>query len=314
MVRYYLFIITFCLFFSFSSCSHRSSDETKFKPIIENSESFALELPTPVIPDSIKEIEAKRIYAGLHFWDDLDFKDTLRSLNDDFMEQNFSNFTVYLNAQPNQTAKMDAFRVLLNKAKIEPKALEKIKYIIKLYLAEPNSPMRSEDLWIAYLNVVTRDTAFSKGAELNRYEYELEMAMKNRPGVSAANFKYKSINGEINSLQSTLTGEKGLILIFYDPDCNSCQETLKILQENEELKNLVKKGIYTILAIDISDEPENWEISAGKLPEDWIVGFDITGIEENEIYYFPAMPSLYLLDYNYKVIRKDLDLNQLLSI
>ena len=188
------FPILFLLLLILASCHKQQNNEEKIRALIESSESFGLELPSPVIPDSIQDADAKRIYAGVHFWDGLDFNDTLRSLNDAFLEQNFANFIVYLEAQPNEEAVENAFLILLSKASSEPRALDKINYIIRLYLAEPNSPLRSEDLWISYLKVMTSNQKFSKESEIERYEHQLVMDLKNRPGNLAEDFKSEIIS------------------------------------------------------------------------------------------------------------------------
>ena len=69
----------------FYSCGSR---DTNGRVILHDKEETIspLELPMPVIPDSLKDSEARRIYAGIHFWDNLNFRDTVLSLNQDFME------------------------------------------------------------------------------------------------------------------------------------------------------------------------------------------------------------------------------------
>lgn len=46
----------------------------------------------PVMPDSLKSVEQRLNYLGLHYWDNFDFKDTLQLSNANISEQGFVNF------------------------------------------------------------------------------------------------------------------------------------------------------------------------------------------------------------------------------
>ena len=50
-------------------------------------EELMLELP--FIPETISSPEDKAGFIAIHFWDNLDFSDHSRALNQKFMEQNF---------------------------------------------------------------------------------------------------------------------------------------------------------------------------------------------------------------------------------
>lgn len=300
---FFLSLLSFLIYLP--SCSQKNSGEEKIREMVAQSSS-QFQLLSPTVPDSIKEGKEKQIYAGLHFWDNLNFRDTVQSLNQDFMEQNFSNFILHLHLQPDEEAVMKAFETMLDKASVSLKVLNNLKYIAKLYLADPNSPMRSEKLWIPYLKVVTSSDRYSSGAEKARLEFELEMASKNLPGSIATDFKYKLSDGKISSLHDTPIGSQGLIVIFYDPDCENCKELMKSLKENPKFSADSKNGSYTVLAVDINEDEKLWIDSLNELPSNWIKGKDISGILDNDLYYLPALPSIYIIGKQYKILVKEL--------
>lgn len=288
-----------------TSCGKSSKAEEKKHSDEYNAVASINELPMPVIPDSITDPIEKRIYAGMHYWDPLNFNDTIKSLDDAFMEQSFANFTVILGLQPDETSLRNAFAKMLEKASVEPKALTKVEDIVKLYLADPNSPMRSEELWIAFLEVVTADNRYADETENLRYQFELEMAKKNRPGMKAKDFKYITKDGVKSSLYNTPVGSEGLILIFYDPECDHCKEIISALNQNPQIAQWIENKTYTVLAVDIAEDQDQWEKTLDKMPNNWIVGYNTDGVEDRDLYYFPALPVIYILGSDYIVKEKD---------
>lgn len=291
-----LFLVPIFLFFG---CGKSVASKDRVETM--ETETSSLELPLPVIPDSITDADAKRIYAGMHFWDAMDFNDTVKSLDDAFMEQNFANFIVFLNIQPDEIAKRNAIRKLLQESSVNRRALEKVKDIAKLYLADPNSPMRQEDLWIPFLEVVTADNNFADETQNLRYSHELEMVKKNQPGMKAANFNYKTKEGKNSNLYSTQTGSKGLVILFYDPECDHCKETITLLNRNEDLNQGLKSGEYKLLAVDVADDITVWKESLGGMPEGWLSVFNNGEIRDEDSYYFPALPVIYVVDKDFVV-------------
>lgn len=306
MNRFIIFLIGIGLILI--ACDRKSSLHAKNIQESMKEGYMIKELPMPVIPDSIKDSDNKRKYAGVHYWDTLNFKDTVLSLNDAFMEQSFANFTVILHAQPNETSLKNAYEKMLEKASVEPKALLKLKNIIKLYLGNPNSPMRSEDLWIPYLEVITADNRYADENENLRNELELELIKKNRPGMLAKDFNYITKEGSVRTLHTSPVGSEGIILIFYDPDCNHCKEIISLLKENPQISQWIESNKYKVLAVDVAEDYELWEKTYSDMPSEWSVGFNTDSIEEEDLYYFPALPVIYILDRNYIVKEKDVQI------
>ena len=107
-----------------------------------NSAVLLLELPT--IPETISATEDRAGYLAGHFWDNLNFADTTRSLNMDFMEQNFVNFLSVLPAVMSSDRAI-AFDNLMHNASAHNDAYWLIVDMCDKYLMDPNSPMRNED-------------------------------------------------------------------------------------------------------------------------------------------------------------------------
>ena len=72
----------------------------------------------------------------------------------------------------------------------------------------------------------------------------------------------------------------------------------KLLQQEVDAGNLTVLAIYTEGNLDV------WKTTISELPKEWIVGTDREEIKQRCLYDLKAMPSLYLLDGDKKVILK----------
>lgn len=275
------------------------------------SDTIPFELPLPVIPDSIDNVQGKIGYAADHFWDLMDFRDTLRSLDDAFMEQNFANFALILSELDEPASRRKAAGIFLTKASADKKSLTKAKNVARLYLADPNSPMRSEEVWIDFLEVLISSDKLADDTEKLRLSYELGLREINRPGMEAEDFEYVTRGGTNKTLLRTESGEQGLIVVFYDPECDHCKEIIGGMAADSSLKEEIADGMLTVLAIDVAGDRKLWDESTGNIPADWIDGFNTDDLREREAYWLPALPSIYVLDTDKTVILKDADLKSI---
>ena len=78
-------------------------------------DTVALDLPLPAIPSALRTPHERAAYLLTHFWDSMDFADTLRSRHPAFMEQNLVNFlSLFPHAQTE--ARTGAVKILMQRA------------------------------------------------------------------------------------------------------------------------------------------------------------------------------------------------------
>ena len=260
------------------------------------------ELPLPNVPRTLRRPPERANYIINHFWDAMDFCDTLRSHNRGFMEQNFSNF-ISVFPYGEEQARRTAVRTLIGKAECDSAAYILLKDIAEKYLYEPNSPMLSEDYYMLFLEHYVEAPILGEQGVI-RPRRQLDAVRKNRPGMTAADFAYTTHKGHRTTLHQTVA-EGHLLLIFYDPDCEHCKETMKELQANEALSSAVASKKVKVLAVYSGDDRKLWKRTAPSLPADWTVGYEDGMLQENGSYVLRAMPTLYLLDADKKVVLKD---------
>lgn len=267
-------------------------------------------LPLPSVPPTLRTVPERAAYVLAHFWDGMDFRDTLRSRNRDFMEQHFADF-LSLFPHADTSALAPAVCRLMGRAEVDRPAYGLLAKIAEKYLYEPDSPMVNEEYFIPFLEEMVRTPLWGEG-EKTRPAYLLEVAKKNRRGTTAADFAYLSRDGEKHTLHGTACGR--LLLVFYDPDCAHCWEVLAEIAANAVLAEEFRTGRLTLLAIDAEGNRPAWKLTQDRLPEEWLVGFDADGaVHARELYVMPSMPSLYLLDEKKKVLLKDTTLEAVLA-
>lgn len=260
-----------------------------------------VEFPYPQIPTMMTEPQQRATYLLMHYWDNVDFKDMKLVANDDFMEQGFVNYLSVLPIVDAQTAERSV-EAMMKRAEVNVVAYKKLVNIAEKYLFEPNSPMVSDEMYIMFLNQVLKTSVLSK-VEKARFEYQHKVVMKNRVGSVATDFLYIDKEGKSGTLHKFEAGET--LLIFYDPDCDNCTEIIEKLRYNRELNAKIMSGKMKVLAIYAEDNLELWKRELAKMPTNWVVGRAVSKIKPLGLYILRAMPAIYLLDKDKKVVKKE---------
>ena len=281
---------------------HKPAANITVQESTDNDIPEGYELPLPEIPDSIVDPQERAGVLLKHFWDGCDFTDTERSLDPDFIEINFVNFINVFPYAGDEDVRQ-AVANLISAAQVDESVLGLVAETAESYLYDPNSPYLSEDYFIVFLEQLLQSPVLEEYQKL-RYEMMLKAALKNRPGTMAADFSFTDRKGRVRSLRATPVSDL-LLLIFYDPDCESCREVISYLSHNEAVSELISDGILKVLAIYSGGDRELWE-STSVIPEEWTDGFDTGRISNENLYILRASPTLYLLDNNKTVLQKDL--------
>lgn len=272
------------------------------------SESF----PYPTIPSVLTTANERGAYILEHYWDNYDFADTLLIDKPEIAEQGFANF-IDLLPRLDSLAAISGIVTFGEKAFGEntpAKVAERFETMTEHYLADPNSPMRNEELYILFLDA--QITAMEKhGSNASRPKLRLAMAMKNRPGTKAADISFTTREGLRSSLYATEADL--LLLIFYDPACEHCSEILQQLRTDATFCERVASGKIKVLAIYTEGDRQLWNNTCNSMPKEWTVAIDESDIVANKIYDLPAMPVFYILDKDKKVIMKDPNLFLVMS-
>lgn len=263
-------------------------------------------LALPAVPDSLRTPEERASFVAVHFWDKMDFDNGLVLRDSAFMEQSFVDFASIL-AITSDGSKSDAVDILMRRSSRSRTAFDIVCSLAEKYLDEAESPMRDEESYILFLRNICASPLLSADEKMRPAD-RLEQALKNRPGMRAANFRMEMRGGRSSELHREAAASDYTLLIFYDPDCEVCKVALR------ELSDRPLPDGMTVLAVDTEGNRDKWLRSADELPQQWNVGFATEPIADSELYHLPVSPTYYLIDRNATVILKDLSDQTLRSI
>lgn len=288
-----IILMAVCLLIA--SCG--SKQAKAIEDVKQSTSAIGNELPMPIVPDTLRSVEARAAYVAAHYWDAMDFSNRRLCSDTAFMEQNFANYVAILGMTERSIAD-SAIMQLVGRVSEDSVAFNMLASTAEKYLDEPNSPMRNEELYTCFLKYFVGSSAASEAEKL-RYEYRRAEAMKNRRGTRAADFEFVDRDGGSARLSEAVGESEVTLLVFYDPDCERCKEIIS------GVANVALPEGVGILAIDAEGDRSRWDETKMSMPKDWRVGFATTPILDEELYSLPASPTLYLLDRRSMVIMKD---------
>lgn len=280
--------------------------------------------PSVSVPKVITDQQEGLEYVSAHFWDD--FADTSRKWMEDsthiagvdktLLEEQIGMYTSLLSMIPLETARQDVEEFCSQVEKFErqdtaSRAFEESVALVKRYLYDPNSPVRNEDIYGA-LAARLASSEYVPESLKPSYQYDAQLCALNMAGTPASDFGFMDKDGH----RGTLYGIKApyTLLFFVNPGCPACAEIIQSIKSSEKIEDLVKGKVLAVLDMYIDDDIEAWREHCGDYPPQWITAYDKALTIRNElIYNVRAIPSLYVLDKDKKVIMKDAPEDKVLS-
>ena len=217
-------------------------------------------------------------------------------------EERFAHFLLGLErVAPTQQA--EQVGALLAKAE-QNDATARFLTLAEKYLYDPNSPYRNDERYLLFLQYAASHQLADYTTN-PRYQKHYAMVQKNRVGHKATDFPYTTQAGEQGQLYSLQS--KYILLFFHDPDCEECQYVKKQL-ENQHA-HFAQKGVL-VVAVYIDDEVEAWR--KAHYPSTWLSVY-APEIDKQDLYDIKALPTLYLLDTQKRVVLKDAQIDKVVS-
>lgn len=287
-----------CLLCLESGCSYAQDNKEKTAGTKARKE-FTL----PDIPQALITSEDRAEYLVSHYWDNFDFTDTTLISRPEITEQVLVDFLDILPYVPFEQSQ-SALTALMDSASADSAMYVHFMKLAEKYLYDPNSPLRNEELYIPVLNCVVASSKLDEAQKV-RPRYQLKSAMKNRPGSIATDFLYTISDGTVawmSSINADYT-----ILYFNNPDCHDCKRVKRYIKDSELFNRMIQANTgptLRILAIYPDADLPLWK--RADYPGIMINGYDAGQvIMDKELYDLKAIPTLYLLDKDKRIILKD---------
>lgn len=294
-------------------CSHRGKQPSETHHAAERQiHSF----PEAQVPNVISDPEERYVYLADHYWDA--FTDTskvyycdtnvVNGVSLDEVEEKMSTYSLLLSQIPLDDAceavslAFDRFSAMERKD-TSSILFEKMTSLYEKYLYDPNSPLRNEDVYGAFAGRLAVSPLVDDNLR-PAYAHDAEMCRLNRQGTPATDFYFKDINGKVHHLYEV--DSPFTLLFFSNPGCHACQEIYDRLSSDSAASSMIQSGRLTVVNVYIDLEREKWAAFAKEYPKEWLSGYDHKYlIRTDQIYNVRAIPSLYLLDKDKKVMLKD---------
>ena len=293
-----------------AACGSRASRAAVNSSLESAAQTPSPRFTLPDIPAALSTPESRAKYLALHYWDNYAFADTALIHRPDITEQAFVDFVVILPHTDHTTA-AHRLRTKLRGAEAEPtgRMYEHFLEMSERYLDDPNSPFRNEEYYIPVAEYILTDSRSDEWERI-RPASRLEMMKKNRVGELVRDFAYTlqdGTSGRLFSIRADYT-----LLYFYNPDCPNCREIAEALKASPMINYLLASETLAILALYPDEDLEAWRRHTAQIPPTWINAYDKGAvIRETPLYDLRAIPSLYLLDREKKVIVKDGTIEQI---
>lgn len=275
-----------------------------------NSVSNAEETPTdtiskftlPSIPAMLNSPELRAEYLVRHYWENTNFADTNYVHHPEVTEQAWVDFIDLLRLVPAETADA-AIKEMFAQAEKEKVCYLYLAGLADKYLYDPNSPLRNEELYISSLDALIASPILDDTEKI-RPQARRELAQKNRVGTKAIDFTYTLASGKKGTLYAL--NVPYTLLFINNPGCHACGATIEELKNAPSINRAISRKQLQILSLYPDEELEEWKRHLSDLPAEWINGYDAKQvITEKNLYDLKAIPTLYLLDRDKKVLLKD---------
>lgn len=259
----------------------------------------------PQIPSDLKEPQKRAAFLAIHFWDNIPFSSDSVTEIEAIIDRNFADYgTLYPILTPDD--RKAAVESLMKRAHQSQEAYMIMADMAEKYFYEPESPVFNEEVFELFLEEMINSDFLSE-TEKERPKFLLDDLKKNYPGEVATDFTFELPNGRKMRL-SDLQATSDILLIFFDPDCDHCRQTLENLKNSKYIQSDIDAGRLVVAAIYSGDEKQDWLAYASTLPESWHVGYEPGDIYEEALYSIRTFPTIYLLDKDLRVVRRNFQL------
>jgi len=289
-------LISFVLATIIVGCTSQEKQKTGDTLVTPETSVVIKNFERVVAPSIMTEPQERAGYIIMHFWDKFDFKDTMYCYTPDITEQAFVDFISLFSYAPYSKV-CEGVKKMLDLAEVDEVMYNYFCQKAEHYLYDPNSPMRNDEYYIPFLEHIIASPKVGESYKI-RPQHLLNLVYWNRIGDKAENFIYTTASGKTGKLYNISANY--ILLMFYNPDCLECQRTTKILKNSPAVSSAVSSGKLKVLAVYTDENLEIWREHLSDMPLSWINGYN-QALALN----LKAIPTLYLLDKNKKVILKD---------
>lgn len=258
----------------------------------------------PVAPDSISSLQGKTSYVMIRFWDKADLKKLIADTAQ--FRKAFHDYVSFIPYAHVDSIKKSA-AALTSRFSNDPKALLTIAQTAEKELFGPEADFWSEEPYMLFIRPLLANKK-AKAQDKARYLQQIKMLNASQTGANIAPFSYVTRHGAEHNLYD----QKGdfILLLFQGEDCTDCSMMRLRLEADIATGNVVKDGRLKLLIINPGKATPEWKAAMADYPYAWEIGSSEKVGDEVDL---RIIPNSYLLDNEYRILLKNLSLDQILS-
>ena len=236
-----------------------------------------------------------------HYWDDFDFAADSAVIAYDTVDIIYAMSDYVVVIPPHKADSL--LRGLIKRASESRPVLDFFAMVTEAVLHDPNSPYRNDEYYIPVLEQILESPLLDEYDRIAPM-YDLDMARKNRIGMAANDFVYTLRDGRKSRLYDI--DAPYTILMFANPGCPMCREIMDEITASPLLNEMIEMGALKVLSVYPDEDIVAWRDYLAQMPAKWINAYDDGMVIASEsLYNLNAIPSLYLLDAQKRVLVKD---------
>ncbi len=255
--------------------------------------------PYPAVPGDLEGQGERLQWLMENFWSCFDFND-LSETNSAVAEQGIADFlNIYAYLCNDSVRAGRIAQAFASHLSTDTPTRPLFDDLIDKYLGDHESPVRNDLVYEYLLRALPRTP---------QQDFRLAQISRNQQGHPAADFEYVTRGGQHQHLYETKS--TWTLLIFNDPECEHCQELLPKLAEEP----LLQREELHVIAIYADNNTERWFSEDHHFPANWTDAYSPGGeLMSRQKYYLQALPTLYLLDEDKRVVLKNPPIPDLLT-
>ncbi len=242
----------------------------------------------PMFPPS----DADETWTVLHYWDNLDGAEITESAFDTAFRRWIGYVTLF-----NTGVRRQAMQALAEQCRSDKDVYLCVMGIAEEALYRPHSELFNYPLYGLFLEAFL-DTDLLTEAERLRPEFQIEDVRRAAEGTPAPDFEMTLRDGSTTTFHALLAADRPTLIIFYDPECESCHEAM------EQIRQEGLDKAFRVVTVDIEEDNDLWRRNPAPGTSAWTDAYAAEAVGSGELYSLPTTPSIYLVSPARLVLRK----------
>ena len=95
------------------------------------------------------------------------------------------------------------------------------------------------------------------------------------------------------------------VLVFFDPDCAACRQSLFSLRHSSLVNELIGEEVLQVMTVHVGYEEQLWRDMLADMPDTWVKTTTTVEKLDGKCYDLSSLPALYLLDADRKIMVRE---------